>query len=614
MTYTSSRIHDCKVRAIDHSLDPTLHVGMNLLTLKELEIHNFKSWRHLHLRDIPSMGLTLLCGGNGAGKSGIRQAIEYLLLDTTSDDLKLGEIPRDGNTDCLLKIVLDKNGDEIIIEKHRGSGAYGNQTFLSINGDKSLTQTDRRETQKIILNTLGVSTESLFVSTLFSSQSPSFCSAKEPERKKVLYDVLDLQKFNKYYDNASQKCNDVVSNIRDMEGNLDNMKATLSRSEDQISRWSNAFTEFSSKKKADIANLIREMNDLEHIDLVDIPITKLQEINYNHLMEDLDEVRDKINSTGNKKIALELKLEEITDGNCPLLNESCDRLLNKQKELDNKYTPELSKINKKYLALLSLKKELISRIESEGDKERDNKVIEDEISKLKSYNEQAVFKNKSIDREKNSLKQRAKDVAKEANPYEKLIEEGKKDIRNNLKEMKIIKDAIKESKEELEYFKFWKEGFSKRGLPNLKSDSFLESLEDETNNILNEISDRISVRIESQSTNADQSAREKISYKISHPDKSVVDYNSYSGGERQRIRLADMLAFQKIIGQFSFVFLDEVLELSLDNAGKDEALSILKKKAKEIGTMFVISHDDTIKDAFDNVLNIHKTDGVSELI
>jgi len=94
----------------------------------------------------------------------------------------------------------------------------------------------------------------------------------------------------------------------------------------------------------------------------------------------------------------------------------------------------------------------------------------------------------------------------------------------------------------------------------------------------------------------------------------VVDYNSYSGGERQRIRLADMLAFQKIIGQFSFVFLDEVLELSLDNVGKNEALSILKKKAKEIGTMFVISHDDTIKDAFDNVLNIHKTDGVSELI
>ena len=51
--------------------------------------------------------------------------------------------------------------------------------------------------------------------------------------------------------------------------------------------------------------------------------------------------------------------------------------------------------------------------------------------------------------------------------------------------------------------------------------------------------------------------------------------------------------------------------MSLDKKGKGHVVEILKESAKDLGSLFVISHDDDIKDKFDNVFNIKKIGGVS---
>ena len=85
-----------------------------MLALKELEFTNFKSWQKLHLTDLDRKGLFLIQGKNGCGKSSIRQGFEYLILDRTSDDLSVDELPRNKTEECTLRCIIQKGGDNQI--------------------------------------------------------------------------------------------------------------------------------------------------------------------------------------------------------------------------------------------------------------------------------------------------------------------------------------------------------------------------------------------------------------------------------------------------------------------------------------------------------------------
>ncbi len=148
----------------------------------------------------------------------------------------------------------------------------------------------------------------------------------------------------------------------------------------------------------------------------------------------------------------------------------------------------------------------------------------------------------------------------------------------------------------------------------MKMDGILGSLEGETNRYLSKISDSMFVEIDAQKElKSSKVVREKVSYSVNHPDKAIKSYNSYSGGQRQRVKLADIFAFNTLLGKFDIMILDEVLEGSIDDEGKSVVIDLLKEKAKELGTLFVVSHDDYIKDSFDSVLNVTMKDGISKI-
>jgi len=130
---------------------------------------------------------------------------------------------------------------------------------------------------------------------------------------------------------------------------------------------------------------------------------------------------------------------------------------------------------------------------------------------------------------------------------------------------------------------------------------------------LSRISDKMYVKIDSQKKIGTGEIREKVDYSVHHPDKTITNYHSYSGGERQRVRIADMMAFHTLLGRFDFLVLDEVLELSLDSSGKDNIIKLLRSKLEDVSSLFVISHDQEIKDSFNTYLNIEKIDGISRI-
>jgi DNA repair exonuclease SbcCD ATPase subunit len=173
-----------------------------------------------------------------------------------------------------------------------------------------------------------------------------------------------------------------------------------------------------------------------------------------------------------------------------------------------------------------------------------------------------------------------------------------------------LEDELIRLKDDLAYVDFWVNGFGKSGIPNMKVEGFLSSLEDKTNYYLSQLTDKMSVSISSVKELKSGNSKEAISYLINSRDSDVHDYHSFSGGERQRIKLADLLAFSSLLGKFNIMILDEVLELSLDENGKNDVIDLLKK---EMGSIFIITHSDVMRDKIDNVIKVRKINGSSEI-
>ena len=61
------------------------------------------------------------------------------------------------------------------------------------------------------------------------------------------------------------------------------------------------------------------------------------------------------------------------------------------------------------------------------------------------------------------------------------------------------------------------------------------------------------------------------------------------------------------------MILDESIEGSLDKEGKESIIELLKSQSQDIETILVISHDETIKNSFNYVIDVNMREGVSYL-
>jgi len=592
-----------------------------MLILKELHAENWKSWADLHLTDLDTQGLTLIQGENGSGKSSIRMLIEYLLLDTMCDEFEVGDLPRDTNTECTISCKIARDDDDIEIIKYRNHKEHGNKTILKVNGNDQLTHTDRRVTQKNIEMLLDISSETLFASTVFSSESPSFPESKESVRKQILYKILSLEKYNNYLQKAKDYLSELNAKVNNNLSKLehsDEKIIILSSELNEATENKNTWEENQNSKKELILNELNELGFIETKTLTDeikeleLNIQKVDKEKYLKLEEDYRELEKEITTLKIKYDIIQNDAKSSIDSVCPVLNISCKELLQNNETIELNIDIETKKLDEKIEILKRKQGILVKEIRELSDIISENNKTEERIDERDKELRDINFSNlRSKDNEKH-LNKRLKDIDEEENIYETLVKNIKQELENEeeVKRLTLIENI--ELNEQLKYYEFWKVGYSTKGIPHLKSEAFIESLEIETNKILSTISSEL-VEIISQKELASGDIKEAITYKLHSPDKNIKNFKAYSSGQRQRVLIADKLSFHKLLSKFNFILFDEVLELSLDEKGKSSVLDLLKTYSKELGSMFVISHDSEIKEKFDNVINIELKNGVSHI-
>ncbi len=113
--------------------------------------------------------------------------------------------------------------------------------------------------------------------------------------------------------------------------------------------------------------------------------------------------------------------------------------------------------------------------------------------------------------------------------------------------------------------------------------------------------------------NAKGELKEKFSIAVTN-DKGADCFAGLSGGEKRKVRLATAMALQDLVSSRASkpieLFIGDEIDDALDGAGLERLMSVLERKARERGTVLVISHND-LNHYIDQSITVHKKGGQS---
>lgn len=190
----------------------------------------------------------------------------------------------------------------------------------------------------------------------------------------------------------------------------------------------------------------------------------------------------------------------------------------------------------------------------------------------------------------------------EPNPYEELKSKNALAISEKSDIIKTLHNEFKIVSSELDYFKFWYDGFGGAGLKSYILDSVTDLLNTKANYSLSKYSNTLKIQFKTQDRTKKGDLRDKFDVKIYNNGHETTFFH-LSGGQQARVSIAVNYAY-KILAEYyhnikiNFTFVDEALD-NLDSTGVEKVINFLREELNRHTSIFVVSHDTLIKSLFD---------------
>lgn len=543
--------------------------------------------------DIKKYSRSVITGKNGAGKSTFVNAISFGLFGNTIKNVNKPQIVNSINTkNCLVEIEFHSNNKHYLVRR-----GLKPAIFEIYEDAQMLDQTGTYDFQEHLeKNILKTSFRTFTQTAILSIENyKPFMSLKAADRRNFVEDILDIRVFTFINQLIKQKVSKAKEELNLVAVKLQSSKqrAILQKSHiDKLSSIINEGKEIIRSKIQDNSSLIAdnqarlEKNKTELSEKSDrnrVQLARLKEIQI--IQKKLDKLDDKIEKTGHD-------LDKLKDGNCPVC---------KQDTKDSPVHGELEIVRQKTLEEI---KELKSIILDYPDVVQEISELEKKISSLVSENKiiEALVKSKTTEN---------KGLTEELERTDKSddIDLMKSDLRTLAQEALGLKDKQAELNGLLGYYDVMLELFKDSGIKSKIVAQYIPIINQTVNFYLDKLDFFVSFEL-------DDNFNEII--KSRHRD--MFSYESFSAGERQRIDLALMFTFRHLAGirnslNCNLLFLDEILDSSLDMAGIDNLVKIFESDDLKDSNIFVISHRnrDTFEDIFDGSYEIYREQGFSQL-
>lgn len=313
-----------------------------------------------------------------------------------------------------------------------------------------------------------------------------------------------------------------------------------------------------------------------------------------------------------KKINSEKRIQYLSDLKKELEKQKADNfLIERSREEIKNLSSQLEILNEEIKAGEEEKEELYSKMVEIKRKIASN---EDILNSLKNEDFQVLHD------ELKSSKVRLEEISGEilqAGIKVGSLREKTESLSAKKVELEDLKKLFDSKNEQLAIFEKMVRMFGKSGIQALLLEAVIEDLQKTANRILSSISDQFSISLETQRVGSDGiSTVETLDLNVKK-DGSLCGFSSLSGGEQFRIALSLRIALSEIATQhggsaLEFLLLDEI-NSPLDKSGVETLFINIIKQLENKYKILVITHDDSLKERFENVLDVSKINGDSSI-
>ena len=581
-----------------------------MITLKKLQWSNCFRYGEGNELNLNETIVTQLIGTNGAGKSSIPLILEEVLFNKNSKGIKKAEIPnREVNKGYDISLSFSVNDDEYEIEVVRRGNI---KVKLYKNGDDISSHT-ATNTYKTLEEIIGLDFQT-FSQIVYQNTNASlqFLTATDTNRKRFLIDLLQLDRYVKYFDVFKELSRTLAGDVSHIEGKIDTINKWLSDNylEDTslLSKLELPF--YSEEDEESLRSLQIEFQNISEItkkinqnnlyksqlESIDLGLAK-QYVDNNewqdteHLVQEIGEIKSR-GAQESRMVKKYMDLQELDDAGCPTCGQDIDiafikKELHKHQTARTGYSEKLDEandslgdINQANLRLKQMQQKINDWEEIYRSIDQtlpaqvpDSEEIEAKITKLKERirNRQTQV-NEVI--EENERRERH-------NTRLSIIEEQQTDFENQHKELLA---ELKDANNKFANVDILKKAFSTNGLLAYKIENLVKDLEELTNEYLAELSDgRFSLEF--------VVLNDKLNVEIDDNGKTV-DILALSAGELARVNTSTLLAIRKLMSsisksQINVLFLDEVTNV-LDEQGKERLVELLLRE-ENLNT-YIVSH------------------------
>ena len=533
------------------------------MKINKIRIKNFYSIKDMEIDFSLYKGLVLIIGknkdsngSNGSGKSAVFEAITWGLFGktirkSTEDSL----VNFDTKKHCSVELWL--NDDAIHIKRSKRPTLLEFEYYGEEHTCATVTETQMKIDQ--LMNT----NYHVFLASMVFGQHNDidFVSSKPDDKRRIIKNFLGLHdlfecrdKIKKIKLGYSSKVKECDAALATQTGSLEDVEKNLERIE--------------SEKGSILEKYGLTKDDLNDTSLEDILAAEKE--------------REELVEQYNKAAAIANELEDKHEDICTRLrNEDYDRSTS-----CNSCGQKVSDVTTKE-ELLALEADILPDYDAHMFVANNIRLAIDRIKiKIPSSEYKKIEEWQALKAKRESFLR------------------SRRDINSRLKD---LEEERKTNARSLDIMKFWEIAFSEQGIIK-----FI------IRNILDYFNDRITYYL-GYLTNGqyrlifDDTLEEKV-----YIGGSQTYYMSLSGGERRKINLAVLLALHDLLSltdkeQSDILFFDEVTE-NLDEESTN-GLYILLQELKKKKTIFLITHNDSLKSMLDSSqeLVVRKSNGVTKL-
>ena len=639
------------------------------MKIQKLEIKNFLTVGDAKV-ELDDRGLLLIQGqnnddpsaeSNGAGKSSVVDALCWGIYGTTARGVSSDAVVnKTAKKDCQVVVVMIEGDKEYRIVRHRKHSVGKNMVTIS---ERDLTTgigtdiskgTDK-ETQEVINKVMGCSLD-VFMSAVYAGQEcmPDLPGMTDKQLKLLIEEAAGVEVLSDAYTNARDRYNkakaslDVVVSQQTLAINGKTaLEVALVGQEAQSKAFEDGRRE---RAKAELAKVLPAQKEVaeaeEALKAWDEPAARAE----------LDEIEVKIKAHNAEKAELRRLEEEsyaaekvVATGRSELTLKKRD-LTNMEEALANieaQIGKPCGECGKTYCehdleAARQARREAIAALKSSmvpmvADLKKKITAMEEaaekagafakgmtditalalrqrELSNLLNAIDATKRKIEAKQGEVTAIKAAANAKLTEANPWTKAIEAKKGEIEAAGKNINLLTKGIEERGAEVELLADAVKVFGPAGVRAHILDTVTPYLNDRTREYLGALADgNIHATWATLAKTAKGDLKEKFNIDVTN-DKGAESFAGLSGGEKRKVRLATAMALQDMVAGRATkpidIFIADEVDHALDESGLERLMGVLERKARERGTVLVISHN-SLSDWIDSVITVTKKGGLA---